>query len=1068
MSIPWESLYTSNQCNNKLAGEKFEELVLEYLQSSYPAYTWKNTKSSWDDNHDFVILFLENIWAEAKYKKDCTALKKQDIDPTIMSGTLNGNIRLIFFVTNGYIPPTIMDRIKSASNVHGLDIVCITRTQLEYWLILHPQAYRDYFHQEVPLGSVAPSVALIQSIELYDLSSPNQMILSPQAELQKKQYYTMNVTVEANTFVRMYFSKDELPFQFVDAPQYQCVDSIEIPAGIHQIKLLIYTSRCCNNVLSLKYTICDNNDEKTNLCFPLDISIYPEQMPILVYDEQFFHTEETIRAFETHDSKSCIQWVVSGEHGSGKSFLLNNVFRHFTSKQPTAFFRFLPNSSSNKLRNNVLLCRLIIFINFGNIIKYFTIKDANNPFDEANTVEYYKDLLKSNFDPIGGDIQLILCAFEGCYDEIIAQEFIRSITTTPSRISDAIIQKCSPLPYIAILDDIQNLTVQQQRILQQILSYSKTTNNTCFLIAEESRSFQSNVTIHGLSLKDIELNLQNIFSWPHAFIHAVAKEMDTLPGLFAESILWLKQALDGVPPEQLLQQYIYQMDRIQFAFSNSNFSLEDLELLQFLYLFENGISIRLLTKLGVPRNRLYYDLRHYLHFVNSDMVQLSALLKETIRTQSEEYSIYKDNHYLKEVWNDPVKFKEFSELYDVFVKKVVNDGSEGENYILEKCRYFLYHGNYQQLYAWSKIGYQSVRNLPTNAFAERDFLICFHFGIALMHCERKRGAIEIFRWIVNNCDKDSNVYIMASGELYNSLYNRFELEGIDALISQTQMKIARKIAQIKDENTQEALDIRIAYSTCLNRAMMISFLKDEYGNARRIYEKYLVYSNALQTSVYSDKYRSMQGEWELDFARGMEWYSTEIATAHFKKSLSLISPHQNLKRHLLAQFNLSMLNVMSGAPLASEEPKMDDILQKLKKYELHNEYLRMYIGKRLCELVELFQGANLHDSEKVEYVVNEYKDDAFQIQLETKVYTTGRLAFQVRMYLSILEIFTGNQTLANKYLQQNLHLTAPAGPSYTEMVQHNIEHLNNISTLAWGKRGCKFTDNCYLIDPRIW
>ena len=166
------------------------------------------------------------------------------------------------------------------------------------------------------------------------------------------------------------------------------------------------------------------------------------------------------------------------------------------------------------------------------------------------------------------------------------------------------------------------------------------------------------------------------------------------------------------------------------------------------------------------------------------MVQLSALLKETIRTQSEEYSIYKDNHYLKEVWNDPVKFKEFSELYDVFVKKVVNDGQKVRTIFWKKCRYFLYHGNYQQLYAWSKIGYQSVRNLPTNAFAERDFLICFHFGIALMHCERKRGAIEIFRWIVNNCDKDSNVYIMASGELYNSLYNRFELEGVDALISQ--------------------------------------------------------------------------------------------------------------------------------------------------------------------------------------------------------------------------------------------------------------------------------------------
>ena len=63
MIIKWNKLYDICEGNNKLSGTKFEEIVLIYLKEYYPQYSWESTKSSWDNNRDFVSLVLENIWA---------------------------------------------------------------------------------------------------------------------------------------------------------------------------------------------------------------------------------------------------------------------------------------------------------------------------------------------------------------------------------------------------------------------------------------------------------------------------------------------------------------------------------------------------------------------------------------------------------------------------------------------------------------------------------------------------------------------------------------------------------------------------------------------------------------------------------------------------------------------------------------------------------------------------------------------------------------------------------------------------------------------------------------------
>ncbi|MDE6419368.1 MAG: hypothetical protein K2K87_02440, partial [Lachnospiraceae bacterium] len=104
--LNWEKIYELNNKNNKKAGTYFEKLILAYLSCVYSKYSWKNTKSSWDGNKDFISLILDNIWAEAKYKKDSSALEKKDVDLTILSGFLDGKIKLVFIITNGYVPPT--------------------------------------------------------------------------------------------------------------------------------------------------------------------------------------------------------------------------------------------------------------------------------------------------------------------------------------------------------------------------------------------------------------------------------------------------------------------------------------------------------------------------------------------------------------------------------------------------------------------------------------------------------------------------------------------------------------------------------------------------------------------------------------------------------------------------------------------------------------------------------------------------------------------------------------------------------------------------------------------------
>ena len=137
--INWKLLY--DKFGRLNAAKKFEDLALDYVCDVYNEYTWKPTQRTRDGNRDFHNLEedLLKIWGEAKYKKDSISLTRKDLDPTILSGLIDGHVELIIFVTNGKIPEELISRMTLGANMKGIKLSFVTGKQLSDWLVLNPE-----------------------------------------------------------------------------------------------------------------------------------------------------------------------------------------------------------------------------------------------------------------------------------------------------------------------------------------------------------------------------------------------------------------------------------------------------------------------------------------------------------------------------------------------------------------------------------------------------------------------------------------------------------------------------------------------------------------------------------------------------------------------------------------------------------------------------------------------------------------------------------------------------------------------------------------------------------------
>ena len=1060
MGINWIRLYELNEKNNKLSGSKFEELVLCYLNEYYREYDWEKTKSSWDNNHDFISLVLENIWAEAKYKKNCTALKKSDIDPTMMSGFLDGNIEVVFFITNGYLPKTLMERIKQAEKMHFFHVICITKVQLEYWLYLYPDIYQTYFDEELDLTNKCSQAALIAELEIVDPTNSNSNLLALKQELYLHHFYVLFITVETNTLSEMSILDNDYPFSFINAPGYENYESIRVQPGIHHFKLLIYTADCYNGVAELKYRI--NNETQLSYAFRLNICM--DQDVKLTYSQQFVYKEKIIRILSAKNSNERLL-TLGGEVGFGKTFLQKSVMQHFYAIRQIMYFNFYPKED---YRNAIEICRLLIYINFGEIVNYFK-RGAN--FD---TINYYKELLTEKFDFQSGDLNLILDTIDGCYDEIHAHDVKKRIEANPQFINKIILHRIDPVAHLALLDNTEQLHDSEYNTLKEIINYSIRFNSTRFLVNSKGKERECDFYLTGLTMGDIQNSLKaNFITWTTPLIDVICKEMSSCPEAFIDSIEALKQYLNQEDNIDTVANYIYLTD------SAENMTLykpkvlvnkQYLEILSFIYLFENGISHIILRDMNIS-DELLNDLRNkqYIKFIDRNVLAYSRLYRNIFLKEN----LNKCTNYvidcLKMILRDAAKYEELiflPEVHEKYIKIVKNNTIDISADLLERMRTYSYSCDYKNMYAYGKIAYYYLNQKKSVELSESDYLLLFYYGISLLHCDRKRGAIEVFRKIKNNTSIESTVNIMASCELYNNLYNLFQIDQLEGEIKVTLIELERKINCLKEENECATLDMRIAYSTCMNRYMMILFMLDRISDASKIFEKYIEYNKTIPNSLYLDKYKSMLGEWFLDYARGISCVCSISALVYYKKSIRILKHSKNEKRYILSEMDLSFWQCVYFDDF-NEIENLHQQSIKLQKKKFVNEYYRGIIRENLCKLVQYFKDSQIAASKGIITIALKMKEEALNIQLDSMLYVKGRLAYQTGIYFAVLDSIIGEFEEAQKYLERNLHMVVEVGASYTNIVLHNLKYFKRIKTIEWGITDY-YLPYSFILDPRIW
>ena len=221
--IQWELLY--KKFGKKLSAEKFEDMALDYVSDVYSEYTWKPTGRTRDGNRDFHNLEdkLLNIWGEAKYKKDSIRLTRKDLDPTILSGLIDGTVALIIFVTNGTIPNSLITRMTLGANMKGIKLSFVMGKQLSDWLILNPAKYELYFEEKLDNSEFKNEQLLnFEKISFYEPISLDFKPNFDKVSMNVDDTFILNCLIRntQKSICKLELEEDA-PISFVDSEKYE-------------------------------------------------------------------------------------------------------------------------------------------------------------------------------------------------------------------------------------------------------------------------------------------------------------------------------------------------------------------------------------------------------------------------------------------------------------------------------------------------------------------------------------------------------------------------------------------------------------------------------------------------------------------------------------------------------------------------------------------------------------------------------------------------------------------------------------------------------------------------------
>lgn len=748
---------------------KFEEIALAYVRDTYPQYSWYPTGKTRDGNKDAQrkeVFFGEDnsfdVWEEAKFKGTDRSLRRQDIDPTILSGLIQGNVRLIVFVTNSRVPNELIDRAIIGARIKGMKVSCVLSDQLESWLVLHPDIY-EYYWDNHPVSELeTDKIVSFQSATFFDMISNDFSAFSVRKTMLTDSIHLLTVSLSSNKPATANLLTDaDFPFEVVKHHNYDNPENLNIECGLNTFAFLLKAKRIFSGGVNLQVKI----DEAYYSFVTPEIEIIENHSINVVYSQQL-QLAEKIESFIKRppygESGNII--TLYAESGMGKSFLLKSIYKTFGLKRDMTIVGF--ESDKNALTNYQLLCRITLFLYYGNI--FWDRKSW--PAQEAEEQKMFA--IRNNTKDLFDDVALGQL-FDGCLDASIAKDVVEQLVKKRKKTHSLIHTKASFSGKILLLDDFQYLNTTQAEFIFRIAENLNLYQSNCVLIisATKGRFIEKQTEtrflgltpnafeLTGLSRNDMAETMGICFQLPPKTVWRIASKMlSPSPLLTCELLQTLKEEVTQLSGDvfNLICTYSASKGKTQILKNRFAGLKGQYYLLDILYRFKKGIPQKILVSFDGFRQRT----------VQKDIDLLAAkrlvILQDGMVSPYHDYYIRSYAQLRKEKHGSPLTGQFLSYLLNIPEYENVFDTNQilsmligcGKKYlrlygnkVKEKIQYYMQTTQFGAALHYCSCYYQMIERRDPTTYTPEEFQYTFSYAYCLVHCGDQYLATQLLNMI---------------------------------------------------------------------------------------------------------------------------------------------------------------------------------------------------------------------------------------------------------------------------------------------------------------------------------
>lgn len=1069
--VNWELLY--KKYGQKKAGEKFEDMALEYVRDTYSEYTWKPTGRTRDGNRDFHNLEdkLLNIWGEAKYKKDSISLTRKDLDPTILSGLIDGSVELIIFVTNGKIPDSLITRMTLGANMKGFKISFVTGKQLSDWLVLNESKYEIYFGEKLENMEINTEPLIdFRKVSFYEPISLDFKPNYDKVSMNVDDTFIMNCLIfNSETSICEIKLENQAPLSFLDSEKYESPKSFKLKPGLNAISFLVRANNEYKNVLRIEL-ICNNN---TYHCISNKLVINKNNQLNIYYFQQLDVLNKIKHVIDNFDiSIGNYTFFIHGYSGMGKSYILKQLSLDYCLNNDLTLVTF--ESEQGSSINYLLLCRIIIFLQYGNIF-------WNH--DEVQIKKFCRAFSNLIADI---DANLLNDLLNGCFDANIAKVTIEHMIHTEGSFPLIINSKQQKNFRILLLDDIQYLTTIQSSLLEILINQQlKSNNNNILVLSGRKNEFNSSLLekklmesisnyyeLNKLSEKDIEGTILQNFNIKEKLGISIINELPSNLLLLNEVLSNLKYSLkqnNEITNSQFINYYIELYSNglvFQEKFSELK---EKYYLLDILYLFKKGININnLYTFPDFDKSVIKKDLQ---------ILRNCNCIKQVGRN-----IIFPLHDYLVENYRNLRKGKEYNEKTGNFIKFLLNTKKKevDTNYLLSiicKCgkKYFKdYNATVQKLMlqyihkseygiavVFAELFYKNTINKKRLTPKDKYFL--YLYADCLVHCDNKYRAKELLQKIADNEDFTNFEKYEAAISLLNQRFWTMDIKGIIEDSKMYQTDLENMFMDFLDSAMLKRF--KKAYEACFNRRMVTLLLLDKYYEAQKTYQDGLVALKAF-SEKYNLNYDSEIATIAMDYARGNMTRNPQMSYKLFSCALKKFNDDKNnyIRRFLICQLDLEVVkNILKEK---TDYKQFMYWVEELNKHNFLPEYIKGVLKLYACRMVD-YSRSNIDTKISVSFmadIVNKIE----KIKVEKHKILNNRELYLYNYLIAYFYIVQCDYEKAKTCIKDNIGYVTEAGNTYKIPLEHNLTNLENIQNVEWYLEKSVYSEKIYLLDSRFW